>query len=76
MFQLYKQLANFRYIHQLLSRKRKDYKLREDKASTAKSLTERTQRELLEPFWMVQGAAYEMEKLGWILGTLPKNEIH
>lgn len=76
IFQSYRHLANFKYIHQPLSKIRKDYKLHEDTAATEMRLTEGTQHELLETFWILQGEAYEMEKLGWILDTLPKNKIH
>lgn len=60
----------------LFSKIRKGAKIHEDKSAPDKFLTDRIQQALLESFWMLQGAAYEMEKLGWILGALAKNEIH
>lgn len=69
-------LSKFQIYQSVPLQNKKNYKLHDGKAAMARCLTERMQQELLESFRMVQGAADEMEKLGWILGILSKNEIY
>jgi hypothetical protein len=75
IFQPYRHLTTFKSTSKPISKTREDHKLHGDEAAPGKCLTERHSKSFWTYFRSYKEAC-EMEKLGWILGTLLKNEIH